>query len=183
MTLYVAARILHIAGAFGIFMTLGVDLAGISTLARARTTEQVQRALEVYRINGVLGPLSLVLLLVPGFYLAAQWGWPPWVRVAFMTLLLIVVVGAVVTRRSLGAIGRRVQGDDHRLDTETERRLRDPILRSSFVFRAFLAVAIAMLMTVKPDMTKSLLIVGAAVAAAAILSVPLWMSSRSYARA
>jgi hypothetical protein len=164
------------------FMALGVDLAGVTALGRARTTEQARRSLEGYRLNGVLWPLSLLLLLVPGIYMAVQWVWVPWIRVAFSTLLLIVALGAIVTRRRLSVIGQALGGDDRRLDPNLEGRIRDPLLRTSFVLRAFLSAGIVALMTTKPSLTTSLLVIGTALVAAGLFSTPFWLSSRRIAR-
>jgi hypothetical protein len=182
MTLYIAARMIHIAGALGLFMTLGVDLACMTALGRARTVEQVRRALEGYRVNTVLGPISLALLLIPGIYMAFAWAWQPWLRVAFMTFVTIAVLGATTTRRRIGAIARALPADDRRLSPDLEYHTRDPLLRTSFILRALLAVGVAVLMTTKPDLTRSVLVIGASVAAAAVMSTPFWMPSKKVVR-
>jgi hypothetical protein len=176
MRLYVAARILHICGALGMFMALGVDLAGITSLSCARTTEHVRRTIEGYRVNGVLGPASLLLILVPGIYMATTvWAWQPWLQVSFGALLLIVVIGGAVTRRKLGALTASLQGDDRDLTLDQERQIRDPLLRTSFVLRAVLSLGIVVLMSTKPDLSTSLLVIGGALALAAIVSTPFWL--------
>jgi hypothetical protein len=174
MTLYVAARALHIAGALGMFTALGVDLAGVTALARARTAGQVRHALDGYRVNAVLGPAALLLVLVPGIFMAAAWAWQPWIRVAFFALLLIVVLGATVSRRKLGALGQIVKDDEQRIDPELRRRLQDPVLRGAFLLRALLTIGIVVLMTTKPGLTGSLLVLSAAVALTALLSMAFW---------
>jgi hypothetical protein len=184
MTLYFTARALHIAGALGLFMTLGVDLAGLTALGRARTTEQVRQALQGYRVNAVLGPLSLLLLLVPGIYMATVgWAWRPWLRVAFFTFVLIVVLGATISRRRLSAVGKALPGEDRRLSSDLERHVRDPLLATSFVLRAMLSLGIVALMTIKPELTTSLGIIGGAIVVAAGVSTPFWARAGKVARA
>jgi hypothetical protein len=182
MTVYIAARMIHIAGALGLFMTLGVDLACMTALRRARTVEQVRRALEGYRVNTALGPISLALLLIPGIYMAFAWAWQPWLRVAFMTFLAIAALGATITRRRIGAIARALPADDRRLRPDLEYHTRDPLLRTSFILRAFLAVGVVVLMTTKPDLTSSVLVIGASAVAAAVMSTPFWMPSKKAVR-
>jgi uncharacterized membrane protein SirB2 len=179
MSLYFVARLLHVAGALGLFMTLGVDLAGLTALGRAQSTGQVRRALEGYGLNAILGPLSMLLLLVPGIYLATvAWAWAPWLRVSFLTLVAIFALGATMTRRRLGAIARSLDGDDRRLTPEIEQQVRHPLLRTSFVLRTLLSLGIFTLMTTKPDLGTSLGVIATAAVVAAGLSTPFWMRAR-----
>jgi hypothetical protein len=181
MTLYVTARVLHIVGALGMFMALGVDLSGVAALGRSRTADQVRRALEGYRINAILGPITLVLLLVPGMYMATVWAWQPWLRVAFVTLVSNAVLGATITRRRLQAISRALPREGERLGIELQHRLHDPLLRTSFVVRAFLSLGILILMTTKPDLGSSLMVIAVALLTAGAVSVPFWMPPRKVA--
>jgi hypothetical protein len=176
MTLYFAARILHICGALGMFMALGVDLAGVGSLGRARTTEQVRRAIESYRVNSVLGPISLLLVLVPGIYMATTaWAWQPWLQVSLGALVLVMALGGALSRPKLSALAATVQGDDRGLTLEQERQVRDPLLRTSFVVRALLSLGIVALMATKPDLSTSLLVIAAAHVLAAAVSTPFWL--------
>jgi hypothetical protein len=106
--------------------------------------------------------------------MAAAWAWQPWIRVAFFALLLIVVLGATVSRRKLGALWQIVKDDEQRIDPELRRRLQDPVLRGAFLLRALLTIGIVVLMTIKPGLTGSLLVLSAAVALTALLSMAFW---------
>ena len=184
MNLYLAARILHIAGALGLFMALGVDLAGVTALGRARTADEVRGALAGYRLNGIVGPISLLLLLVPGIYMAtAAWAWPAWAGISFWTLVVIAVVGGTITRRRIGAIAQALTGDERRLSADLERLTHDALLRTSFVLRAMLALGVVALMTTKPDLVNSLLVMLAAIATAGVVSTPFWMGRTKTVRA
>jgi hypothetical protein len=183
MTIYLLARILHIGGALAMFAALGVDLAGVAALGRARRADHVRLALEGYRVNAVLGPLSLLLLLVPGMYMATTaWGGQPWLRVSLGALIVIAVLGATVTRRRLGAIAAALRDGEERLSTDAEQLLRDPILRTSFVVRVLLSVGIVVLMSTKPQLEVSLFVLAAALAVAAALSTPFWIQTRGVTR-
>src|SRR5262245_25979190 len=122
MTVYLAARMLHIFGALGMFVALGIDLAGVAALGRARTAGQARRALEGYRLNGFVGPISLLSLLVPGIYMAIQWGWPGWLRVSMFALLLILVLGGAVARRRLAVIAKALPAEEEALSAELQTR-------------------------------------------------------------
>jgi hypothetical protein len=170
MSLYFAVRALHIIGALGMFTALGVELAGAAALASARTSDQVRRALSVHRINARLGPFVLALVLIPGIYMAMQWGGPWWTRVSLFALLVIVVLGGAVSRRRMVALATSLPAGDQPLSFEIERRVQDPVLRGSLTVRAFLALGILVLMTTKPPLVPSLAVMGAALVVAAVVT-------------
>jgi hypothetical protein len=171
MSLYFAARALHILGGLGMFMALGIELAGTAALATARTSDQVKRALAVQRINARLGPFILALVLIPGIYLAMRWGGPWWTRVSFLALLVIVGLGAGVSRRRMVALAKSLPAGDQPLSLESERRVQDPVLRGSLTVRAFLVLGIVVLMTAKPQLGGSLAVMGVALLVAAVLTM------------
>jgi hypothetical protein len=169
MSLYFIARALHIVGALGMFAALGVELAGATALAGARTSDQVRRALSVNRINARLGPFILLLILVPGIYMAMQWGGPWWTRIALLAVIVMLVLGAGVSRRRIVALAKSLPAGDQPLSVDLERRIEDPVVRASLTVRAFLALAIVALMTTKPQLGGSLAVMGAALLLAAAL--------------
>src|SRR5258705_1725657 len=94
MTLYAVALFLHIVGAVLLFAALTVE--GVSLLYGKSATE----------VNRVIGPVSVVLVLVPGFYMVATtWGWKPWVLVglgAWVVIAVLWVVNGIRSGRSGG---------------------------------------------------------------------------------
>jgi predicted integral membrane protein DUF2269 len=177
MTLYIAARVIHIVGALGMFTALGVDLAGMAALTTARTSDQARRALAVYRINSVLGPPTLALILIPGLYMATMWGWPSWARMAMLVLVTVMALGGAVSGRRMSALAKTLpaeSGAGALLPPDIQRDVRDPMLRSSLIVRAFLVLSIVMLMTMKPALGVSLVVVSVAIVAGVALSAFLW---------
>jgi hypothetical protein len=81
MTLYSIALFVHIVGALSLFALLAVE--GVSL----RTGIPAGAALRI------LGPISLVSIVVPGFYLASQVGWHGWVAVGLVSYAVIAVLG------------------------------------------------------------------------------------------
>jgi hypothetical protein len=114
--------------------------------------------------------------------MAFAWAWQPWLRVASMTFLAIAVLGATTTRQRIGAVARALPDDDRRLSPDLEHHTRDPLLRTSFNLRALLAVGVVVLMTTKPDLTRSVLVIGASAVAAAVMSTAFWMPSKKVVR-
>src|SRR5215831_9097470 len=106
MTLYVMAKYLHVVGTLGLFASLGLEWAMLGQLRRAQASEQIR---EWARVGGWLRwlvPLSLVAILVPGFYMmATAWrGGPPWIGLSFAGLVCVAVLGALSTRRLAGVV-------------------------------------------------------------------------------
>ena len=178
MTLYLVIRMLHIFGAVTMFALLGVDLAGVSALSRARTTDQARAALEGYRLMSILGPIALLLILVPGIYMAIQWGWPGWVRLSMLIFLAAAILGPVLNRQHIGAITAALKTAPAPITADLERRLRHPMLRTSFILRGCLILAVVGLMTTKPGPVNAFLILGGVLVLAGALIAPLWMRPR-----
>ena len=142
MTLYSIALFAHIAGAVLIFVLLTVEGVGLrSGMAAAR-------------LNRVLGPISALLILVPGFYMAAQTGWYAWTEVGLATYVLIAAVGAYtgisVMRGRMAASAAAV----------------------SWLLRIGMAAGVLFDMTVKPDLAASIAAVVVGVALGALAARP-----------
>lgn len=83
MTLYMAALFAHIVGAILLFAVLTVE--GLS----------FRLSFSVAAYNRVIGPVSGLLVLVPGLYMArVQWGFAPWILFGLGAWLVIAVLGA-----------------------------------------------------------------------------------------
>lgn len=136
MTVYSIALFLHIVGALALFVLLTVE--GV-TLRQGTTAA---------RFNRTFGPISALLILVPGLYMvAAGAGWAAWVGVGIVSWVLIAVIGAI-TGISL------LRG-----------RLSPRLAAISWSARVGMAVAVVFVMTVKPDLLASSLAVVAGVLA------------------
>ena len=144
MSLYSFALFLHIVGALSLFALLAIE--GVS----------LQRGVAAARLNRVLGPISAVLILVPGLYMSAtSWGWQGWILVSFAAYLLIAVVGAFTGIRLM--MGR--------LDLQ--------VATVSWVVRIGMALGVVFVMTVKPAafVAATSVVIGTLVGAAAGFAV------------
>jgi hypothetical protein len=158
MTIYIIAIVLHVVGATGLFVALGVEAAGLRTVLGATTADEVRTGLAATRLNRVLGPPCVLATLASGTYGASTWGWPWWIRISLAMLVLVVAVGAVVTGRRTAALERQ-----SRTNAELALPLREPVLVASFWTRAALLVAILVLMVAKPGFSTCLAVAGAAI--------------------
>ena len=183
MTLYPVALFLHIVGALGLFTALALEWTSLRQLRRAATAEQAREWLGAVRLVRLVGPASLVVLLVPGLYMTATaWGWVPWITVALGAMALLPPLGAFNGLR-LARIGPVVAAEQGPLSPGVRRRLREPLLWTSVQTRAALVLGIVFLMTVKPDLSGALLTVGTAVVLGLAASWPAWGRARAVAPA
>ncbi len=131
MTVYSIALFLHIVGALLVFVLLTVE--GL-TLRQGTTGA---------RFNRIFGPISALLILVPGLYLVASGaGWSGWVEAGLTTWVLIAVIGAIT---GISLLRGRMS-------------LRTAAI--SWSARVGMAVAVVFIMTVKPDLLVSSIAVG-----------------------
>jgi hypothetical protein len=177
MTLYVAARLLHVFGALGLFVTLGIEWAALSQLAETRTSDEVRRALKTLGLSRKVGPPALISTLAAGIYMTTvidAWSLA-WPRVAFGSIVLIALIGGLITGRRTAALGRSVGAET---DRTFEERTADPWLWSSLLTRAAILVGIIVLMTTKPTMAGSLVTMVAAIGTGLIAGLPAWLGAR-----
>jgi hypothetical protein len=140
VNLYSIALFAHIVGAILVFVLLTIEGLGL------------RLGFDYAQLNRVLGPVSALLILVPGLYMmAAQWGWAGWIVTGIAAYALIAGVGAY-TGISLmrGRMNRRTA-----------------VL--SWLVRIGMALGVAFVMTVKPTLVLSVaaVLVGVALGAAA----------------
>ena len=139
MNLYSIALFAHILGAILVFVLLTIEGLGL------------RLGFDYAQLNRVLGPISALLVLVPGLYMmAAQWGWAGWIVTGIAAYAVIAGVGAYTGISVMrGRINRRTA-----------------VL--SWLVRIGLALGVAFVMTVKPSLVLSVtaVLVGAALGAA-----------------
>lgn len=139
MSLYSIALFVHIVGAILLFALLTLEGLTLRTGTAAA------------RLNRILGPLTLLAILVPGFYMAAQIGWQPWTAVGLAAYVLIAAAGAYT--------GISVMRG----------RMATSAAAISWLVRVGMALGVVFDMTVKPDALGSIaaVVVGIALALAA----------------
>jgi hypothetical protein len=175
MTFYSFALFLHIVGALGLFIALGLEWTSLLYLRRATTIEQVHQWLLVFALLRRIYPASWAAILLPGIYMIATvWGGVAWVGVALVAMVLLPVLGAALTGRRMVAIGPAVAVERGSVSLALRQRLRDPLLWASIQVRAAIALGIVFLMTVKPDLAGALLTIGTAVVLGLASALPAW---------
>jgi hypothetical protein len=174
MNYYSIALFLHIVGALGFFVALGVEWMSVHQLRAATNAEQVREWMRVSIGVRRLGMASMLTLLISGFSMMAiaQVG-GAWVIVAFWSLVLLSILAVALSFRRIAAIGRAVTGETGPLSPSLRHLLHHPLLWIAIQTRVAIALGIVFLMTVKPALSGSLLTIGAAIVLGLISVLPI----------
>jgi predicted integral membrane protein DUF2269 len=174
MNLYSLALFLHVSGAIGTFVSLGIWLFGLAALRRARLVEQVRALAWLIIVASPLMVLSVLLLALAGLEMAlSAWGLStPWIAVSLVSVVLIGPIGAFVLdprMRTILALMRETPdgplADAHILRTH------DPVLVRAVSTLATMLLGIVFLMTTKPQLVTSWLVMGITVFVGLIVSL------------
>lgn len=184
ISLYSIALFLHIVGALGLFVGLGLEWVSLSYLRRGATVEQAREWLSTVNAQRWLYPTSWLAILIPGFYMmAAAWGGVAWITIALAAVVLLVVLWLALTGRRMATIGQSVAVENGPISSTLRQRLSDPLLWASLRIRTAIALGIVFLMTVKPDLLGALLTIGLAGVLGLAFSLPAWGRDREKVQA
>jgi uncharacterized membrane protein len=165
MSIYTIVLFLHVSGAIGYFLGIGTWLFILVGLRRAQRVEQVRALVNLIGLSGPFTGISVLLLLATGFYLALT-AWSlltSWILVALISLVLMAPLGAALIEPRRRAIDRLAQKTpDGPLPQSLERRTHDPILGTAQQTIAALLLGIVFLMTNKPALIGSLIVMAVA---------------------
>ena len=150
----------HVCAAMGLFGAAAIEGASLLQLNRPGGTAVALQGLGLARR---LGSLSFALTLLSGVFLTQTvWGWQTsWISVAMSSLVVMVAIGAAVTRRAMP-----------RLREASNAVSVSEVLVRSFLVRAGILIGIVFLMTVKPPLKESLIAVAAAAGAGFLVGLP-----------
>lgn len=183
MNPYLIVKLIHIIGALGFFMVLGLEWFSLSQARNAATAEQIRERLQISRSSQRLGPLSMLTILITGFYMmATTWHGVAWLIVTFGALVLIVALGAAVTAPRMAAIGRALLAATGPISSTLHDLLHNALLWLSLRIRVSIALGIVVLMTLKPALLGSLITLAVAIALALAFSLPARSRDREKVR-
>ena len=165
MSFYSIVLFLHITGAVGIFIGIGLEWFIVSNFKRVATTEQAQQWTNSFKVLPPTFGISGVLILLPGIYMSAEiWGMNAWVISGLALYIFLAVFGSVVVAKNVGAIREALNSEGENLSDAIRAKIKAPILTESLKMRSMLALSIIFMMTIKPDWTITIVSVGIAVA-------------------
>jgi Predicted integral membrane protein (DUF2269) len=167
MSTYTIVLFLHVSGAIGYFVSIGTWLFGLVSLRRAQRVEQVRALVHLVGLSGPLFGISVLLILAAGLYMAfTAWSLQTgWIAVALVSLVLMAPLGTALIeprRRAIERLAREVP--DGPLPQSLEQRIYDPVLSTALQTIAALLFGIVFLMTTKPSLAGSLIVMIVALA-------------------
>ena len=180
MSLYNVALFLHVIGAIGYSAAVVVTLLGLVALRRANRVEQVRTIVGLIGLSDPVAVVSALLILTAGLYMTITvWGWQMgWINIALVTVVLTATLGVAIIESRRKAIARLVQEDDP-LAEELNRRIHDPVLGTALYTLVGLVIGIIFLMTNKPALEGSILVIVISGALGLAVSLPLWRNRRT----
>jgi uncharacterized membrane protein len=165
MSAYTLVKFLHVSGAIGYFVAVGLLLFGVAALRRARRVEQVRVLADLLGRSGPLFGISVLLILAAGLYMTFDlWGFQTgWIAVALVSLLLIAPIAGVIVESRRRVIARLAHdAPDGPLPATLLARIHDPVLATTPWTVTALLLGIVFLMTNKPPLPVALLVMAIA---------------------
>jgi hypothetical protein len=172
---YSIALFLHIVGAMGLFVALGLEWTGLWQFRSATTAEQVRAWMRISKNARRFGMAAMLTILISGAYMMATvWGPVAWIAVSLGVLILMAVLAVALTGPQMAAIGRALTTENGPVSHTFQSLVNHPLLWISIQIRVAIALGIVFLKTSKPDLAGSLITIGVAIALglAAALSMP-----------
>jgi hypothetical protein len=162
MSPYSVILMVHVIAVLVMAGVLSIEAVALLHLRGASIWEEaVPWITPVPRIS-IIAALSIVLIVISGGYLVMQESASQraWARVALGAVLLMGPLGATTGRR-LRAIRNAVASRDE-MHLELLRRVRQPFLKVSLGVRISVFLGIFLLVSTKPGLLQSLILIGAA---------------------
>lgn len=180
MSVYSILVFLHITGALGLFVGIGLEWAGIANLRRARTTGQAGEWVRLLKALRLVEAPAALTVLATGLYMGATvWGHRPWIAVGLLGMVVMAALGIALTRPRVATISSSLPGENVPISTNARRRIDDPVLRLASRLRTSLALGVVFIMTVKPASTGTLAAMGVATALGLASGIPAWTRGRT----
>lgn len=167
------ALFLHVVGASGMFVALGLEWAGLSQVRSAQTPEQLRSGMGALRGVRRFGFVAMMTTIVSGIYMMlTDWGGEGWIIVTIASLALVIALAQVVTAPRMAAIGRALFGAKGPSSVDIQGLARHPLLSISIHTRVAIVLGIVFLKTAKPDLEGSVLTIGVAIVLGIASSLP-----------
>jgi Predicted integral membrane protein (DUF2269) len=185
MSTYTLELFLHVSGAIGVFAGAGTWLFGLTALRRARRVEQVRAIAWLIIVTIPFMVLSLVLVGAAGIEMAiSTWGLQtPWIIVSLVSLALFAPINVfVLDPRMRELYAKAGEEPDGPLSDELVKRTHDPILGTVAQTLATVLLGIVFLMTNKPSLTISIMVMVIALVCGLLSGVPYWAAARRWTK-
>ncbi len=156
--LYLLALFLHVTGSLMLAAAIAIEWLSVVGLRKAASLDRARESLSIYSKLSMVGGIGMFLILIPGIYMAMI-AWPnaAWVAVAFVGLIMIGAIGGVMTGKKMRGLKNDASGGEN-LTPEFKERATDNSLVLSIRLRTTILIGIVYMMTVKPTMSGSIIV-------------------------
>lgn len=182
MNFYPITLFFHVCGDVGIFMGLGTQILSLVALRRAQSVEQVRAIAWLIPLSDLIGIISALLTIATGLSMALTvWGWQTgWIAVALASLILLLplLIGGVIEPRTRAIVMMARATPDGLLPETLDKRIHDPVLSAALQTMAALLFGLVFLMTIKPSLVGSILVMAVALALGLASGLPFWYIRR-----
>ena len=168
------ALFLHIVGALGFSVALGLEWTGLWQIRSAMTLEQVRTWMGILRNVRKVGFVSMLTTAITGIYMmVTDWGGLAWIIAAMGSLVLVIALAQAVTGPRMAAIGRALAAEKGSLSNTFQSLANHPLLWISIQTRMAITLGIMFLKTAKPDLGGSLITIGVAIVLGLASALPM----------
>jgi hypothetical protein len=172
MNIYSIALFLHIAGALGFFSALAVEWTGLRQIQHAVLSDQARAGMRILAGIRRLGMTSMLLSLITGIYITViAWRNVAWTIVALGSVILLIVVAVTLTRPRVAALETALATEKGMLSQNFHGLANHRLLDVSLKTRVAVSWGIIFLMTVKPGLGGSLLVIAIAIVSGFVFSL------------
>jgi len=178
MSTYTIVLFFHFVGMAALFIGYGLEWAASALLHRAATAGEARSWLRIYRGSLPVSGPGLLLLILTGGYMAGVTSRSAagWVIAAWIGILVALVIGFGLLLPRFKKLRPLLQSSEGTaaLGSEALGRVKDPVIVTLIRIRTMLAIGILYLMTAKPELVPSLVVLLAAIGLGVILAAPAW---------
>jgi hypothetical protein len=179
MNSFSIALFLHILGALGVSVALGLEWIGLSQIRKSIIADEIRALLRAVKSTTRFGFISMLTTVITGIYMVlVALGWIPWILVVIGALVLLIVLTRALTAPRMAVIGKTLAMEKGSVSQTFQKLLNDPILWISIQTRLALILGIIFLKIATPDLGGSLLTVGVAIALGIISALPMFRHVR-----
>jgi len=164
----------HVVGVLALFAGLTLEWLSLESIRRSIDRGEALPWVRVFAALPRASGIALALILGSGIYLGARIGvlGNAWMRTSYAAIVLMAVFGGPVARPRMRALLRAAEDVSDRAISAVRAAASDALLRASVRVRVAFGLAVVYLMIGKPDLSESLLVLGAAAILAIATSVP-----------
>ena len=178
MNTYTVILFLHFVGMAALFVGYGLEWTSSALLRTATTAGEARSWLRIYRGSLPVSGPGLLLLILTGGYMAGvtDRSAAGWVIAAWIGIVLALVIGFGLLLPRFKKMRPAVQASEGTatLSSEVQGHAKDPVIVTLIRIRTMLALGIVYLMTAKPELLPSLVVLLAAIGLGVILAAPAW---------